>query len=160
LNIRLATLDDASACRAIYAPFVTEGWISFEEQVPSAEEMQRRIAESMESHGWFIAEDGDIVGYAYGSPHASRSAYRKSCDVAVYVQQGQQKRGIGRALYDTLLPHLKQRGYHAAFAGVALPNEGSIGLHKAFGFESVGIYREVGWKMGSWRDVEWLQRLL
>ena len=123
--------------------------------------MAKRIALYEPSHGWLVAElDGKAVGYAYGSPHRERAAYASSCDVAVYIEQAHARRGIGRALYDMLLPDLKKRGYHAAFAGIALPNPGSIGLHEAFGFTQVGVYREVGWKCGGWRDVGWWQRLL
>jgi len=123
--------------------------------------MARRIADYSASHAWLVAEvDGRTAGYAYGSPHRTREAYRSSCDVAIYVDPGQARRGIGRALFSALLPLLRAKGYHAAFAGIALPNPASIGLHEAMGFTSVGIYREVGWKLGGWRDVGWWQRLL
>ena len=79
--------------------------------------------------------------------------------MAVYVDPAHARKGVGRALYAELLKLLAER-YHAAFAGIALPNEASIGLHEAMGFSPVGIYREVGWKMGGWRDVGWWQRLL
>ena len=132
--------NDAAACAAIYAPFVTESWIS---------------------HGWLVAEvRGKVAGYAYGSPHRERAAYASSCDVAVYVDPAHSRQGIGRALYGALLPALAERGFHAAYAGIALPNEASVGLHEAMGFTPVGIYREVGWKLGHWRDVGWWQRLL
>lgn len=151
---------DAAACAAIYAPFVTDGWISFELEPPDEAEMARRMAKYAASHGWLVAErDGAIAGYAYGSPHRERAAYASSCDVAVYVDPAHARRGIGRALYGELLPLLAER-YHAAFAGIALPNEASIGLHEAMGFTPVGTYREVGWKCGGWRDVGWWQRLL
>jgi len=108
-----------------------------------------------------VAEaDGAAIGYAYGSPHRERAAYASSCDVAVYVDPAHARQGVGRALYGALLPLLAQKGSHAAFAGIALPNEASIGLHEAMGFTPVGIYREVGWKLGGWRDVGWWQRLL
>jgi L-amino acid N-acyltransferase YncA len=159
--IRPATADDAAACRAIYAPFVADNWVSFELQVPTVGEMQSRIVANAASHGWLIAEiDNRIAGYSYGSPHRAREAYQTSCDVAVYVDPAFARRGVGRALYDVLLPNLKERGFHAAFAGIALPNPGSIVLHEALGFSALGIYREVGWKMGGWRDVGWWQRLL
>ena len=122
--------------------------------------MARRIADYSASHAWLVAEVGDAtVGYAYGSPHRSRAAYASSCDVAVYVDPALSRRGIGGALYAELLQRLGER-YHAAFAGIALPNAASIGLHEALGFAPVGVYREVGWKMGAWRDVGWWQRLL
>jgi L-amino acid N-acyltransferase YncA len=152
---------DAAACAAIYAPFVTDSWISFELEAPDAAEMARRIGEYGASHTWLVAEvDGAVAGYAYGSLHRTRAAYASSCDVAVYVDPAHGRRGIGRALYAELLPLLADRGFHAAFAGIALPNDASIGLHEAMGFTPVGIYREVGWKLGGWRDVGWWQRLL
>lgn len=152
---------DSAACAAIYAPFVTDGWVSFELEAPNAAEMAQRIARYSASHAWLVAEiDGRIAGYAYASPHRDRAAYDSSCDVAVYVDPAFARRGVGRALYDELLPAMKARGLHAAFAGIALPNPGSIGLHEAMGFTPVGIYREVGWKAGGWRDVGWWQKLL
>jgi len=122
--------------------------------------MARRIGEYGASHAWLVAEvDGALAGYAYGSPHRTRAAYASSCDVAVYVDPAHARQGIGRALYGELLARLAA-DYHAAFAGIALPNAASVGLHEAMGFTPVGIYREVGWKMGGWRDVGWWQRLL
>jgi L-amino acid N-acyltransferase YncA len=159
--IRRATADDAAACRAIYAPFVTDNWVSFELHVPTVEDMQSRIAVNGASHSWLVGEiDNRIAGYAYGSAHRTREAYQTSCDVAVYIDPAFTRRGVGRALYEALLPMLKARGFHAAFAGIALPNPGSIGLHETLGFSALGVYREVGWKMGDWRDVGWWQRLL
>jgi L-amino acid N-acyltransferase YncA len=159
--LRAATTDDARRCAAIYAPYVTESWISFEEVPPTADEMAARIAANGASHGWLVAElDGQIAGYAYGSPHRTRSAYKTSCDVAVYIDPAFARRGVGRALYGALLPQLKDKAYHAAFGGIALPNAASIALHEACGFTPVGVYHEVGWKLGGWRDVGWWQRLL
>ena len=123
--------------------------------------MTQRIAGNGASHAWLVAEvDGAVAGYAYGSPHRSRGAYASSCDVAVYVDPAHSRQGIGRALYAELLPLLARKGFHAAFAGIALPNDASVGLHETMGFAPVGVYREVGWKMDGWRDVGWWQRLL
>lgn len=159
--IRPALSMDAAACRAIYAPFVTESCVSFEASPPSVGEMAERISSSSATHAWLVAEEGGhVCGYAYGSPHRTREAYGTSCDVAIYLDSGFTGRGIGRMLYGSLLPALAGRGYHAAFAGITLPNTGSVGLHEAMGFSLVGVYREVGWKLGAWRDVGWWQRLL
>ncbi|MEA3390833.1 arsinothricin resistance N-acetyltransferase ArsN1 family B [Sphingobium sp. CCH11-B1] len=162
LTVRRADAADAAACAAIYAPFVTDSWVSFETDPPDPAEMARRIADHGASHGWLVAlePDGAIVGYAYGSPHRARAAYATSADVAIYVDPAFARRGVGVALYAALLPMLKARGCHAAFAGIALPNAASIALHEAMGFTPVGIYREVGWKLDGWRDVGWWQRLL
>lgn len=162
MEIRPARPDqDAGRCAAIYRPFVTDGWTSFEIEPPDAAEMARRMADYSASYAWLVAErDGLVLGYAYGSQHRTRAAYATSCDVAIYVDPAFARQGIGRALYGRLLPALAARNFHAAFAGITLPNPGSIALHEAMGFTPVGIYREVGWKCGGWRDVGWWQRLL
>lgn len=159
--IRSALAGDAAACAAIYTPFVRDTWVSFETEVPDEAEMASRIAANSASHAWLVADiDGAIAGYAYGSAHRTRAAYASSCDVAIYVDPAYARRGIGRLLYGQLLPALAKRGFHAAFAGIAQPNAGSVALHEAMGFTPLGIYREVGWKLGAWRDVGWWQRLL
>jgi phosphinothricin acetyltransferase len=146
---------DAAACAAIYAPHVDPGPASFEEVVPSAEEIAGRIAGA---HAWLVAEeDGAVLGYAYASEHRAREAYRFAADVAVYVAAGAQGRGVGRALYEALLPVLRERGFRSACAGIALPNDASVRLHEALGFELVGVYRNIGFKAGAWRDVGWWQ---
>lgn len=161
MHLRQATADDSARCAEIYAPFVTESWISFELTPPDCVEMTRRIKDYGATHGWLVAEvDGEVAGYAYGSPHRTREAYSTSCDVGVYIDPAFARRGMGRALYGCLLPVLKERGFHAAFAGIALPNAGSIGFHEMMGFIPVGVYKQVGWKMDGWRDVGWWQRLL
>ena len=161
MQIRSATTDDADRCAEIYAAYVTDSWVSFEARPPDAAEMGSRIEQALDSHAWLVSEiNGAVAGYAYASAHRTRDAYKTSCDVAVYLDSKYAGKGIGSALYERLLPMLKDRDFHAAFAGIALPNDASLALHRAVGFTTVGTYREVGWKMGAWRDVQWMQRLL
>ena len=161
LKIRDASADDAEACAAIYAPYVTDTAISFETEPPPPGEMAERIAAAARADAWIVLEDdGRVVGYAYGRPFAPRAAYRWSCEVSVYVERGRRRTGGGRLLYDELLARLAQRGFRTAFAGMTLPNDASVGLHRAMGFEHVGTYRHVGWKHGSWHDVAWTQRAI
>lgn len=159
--LRDASPGDAAACAAIYAPYVTDTAISFEAQPPTVAEMGRRIAEAQLRHAWLVHEDDDGVrGYAYGVPYMAREAYRWSTAVSVYLHPDARGRGLGRALYTALFDRLAARGYRTALAGITLPNEASEGLHRALGFERVGVYRRVGWKLGGWRDVLWTQRPL
>jgi len=161
MRVRDATGADAAACAAIYAPYVTDTAITFETEVPSAGAMAERIAAARERHAWLVAEDGErIVGYAYGRPFHERAAYRWSCEVSVYVDRARHRAGAGRALYEALLERLAARGYRMAVAGMTLPNEASVGLHRALGFEPVGTYRRIGFKHGAWHDVAWSQRPL
>ena len=157
LSIRHAdAATDAAACAVIYAPFVAGAAVSFEEQPPSAEEMAARIAQTSERYPWLVVEDaGAVIGYAYASAHRERAAYRWACDVAVYVGEGHRGRGVGRELYGALFELLRRQGIQVAVGGITLPNDASVRLHEAFGFELVGIYRRIGWKDGQWRDVGW-----
>jgi L-amino acid N-acyltransferase YncA len=154
-EIRPATVADAAACAAVYAPYVTDSCISFEYEPPSAEELVSRIARAYE---WVVAEDGgEVVGFAYGSRHRERAAYDWAADVAIYTAATYHGRGMGRALYEALFELLRARGLRTLCAGVALPNDASDGLHRALGFTEVGVYRRIGWKFGSWHDVRWWQ---
>lgn len=158
--IRLANSVDAEALAAIYAPYCTSSIISFEEVAPTASEMAQRLHKILPRYPWLVLEEERIAGYAYAGPHRERAAYRWAVDVTVYVHSDFHRRGVGTALYVALFAVLTAQGYHRAYAGVALPNPGSTGLHEAMGFEVVGDYRQVGWKLGGWHDVRWYQRTL
>ena len=160
-TIRLAGEDDAEQILEIYAPFCRDTPVSFETQPPTLYEMRERIAKVLKSHPWLVCdESGRILGYAYASPHRERAAYAWSVDVSVYVREGHRRGGVGRALYTALFELLKLQGYYKALAGTTLPNPGSVGLHQAMGFEPVGVYRNIGYKCGAWRDVAWWQLVL
>jgi L-amino acid N-acyltransferase YncA len=159
VRVRTATAGDAPAFAAIYAPYVLRSPISFEEVAPSDDEMARRVTTVLAYAPWLCAiVDDAIVGYAYASRHAERAGYRWAIDVSVYIDERFHRRGIGRTLYNELLPIVERLNYRRAYAGVTLPNEGSVALHRAFGFELVGIYKNVGWKQGKWYDVGWYGR--
>jgi L-amino acid N-acyltransferase YncA len=153
---------DAAACARVYAPFVRDSAVSFEEVLPDADAFAARIARTAATHPWLVCEcDGAVVGFAYGAPHRERAAYRWAADVSVYVDAAHRRAGVGRALYEALLALLREQRIQVACAGITLPNDASVGLHEALGFERVGVYRGIGWKAGAWRDVGWWQlRLL
>ncbi|GAA2739999.1 GNAT family N-acetyltransferase [Terrabacter aerolatus] len=160
-RVRDATADDAGACAAIYAPYVTGTTVTFETEAPDGDEMARRIARAQSRHAFLVLEeDGAVVGYAYAGPFKERAAYRWSCEVSVYLAQDRRGRGGGRRLYEALLERLTARGYRMAAGGMTQPNEASARLHAALGFEPVGTYRAIGWKFGQARDVSWVQRPL
>lgn len=160
-RLRTACAADASAIAEIYAPYVLETVISFEEIPPSASEIAGRIASTLETYPYLVFDrDGVVIGYAYAAAHRARPAYRWSVDVTVYVAAHAHGRGVGRALYAALLKRLSRQGFHAAFAGIALPNDKSIRLHEAMGFIHLGTYSEVGLKFGAWHDVGWWRRPL
>jgi L-amino acid N-acyltransferase YncA len=159
MRVRQATEHDAASCAAIYAPYVTDSVISFELEPPSAAEMATRIAAA---HDWLVLEDdaARVVGYAYAGVFAPRAAYRWATEVSVYLARGFERRGGGRMLYEALFPRLAARGFRMAIAGMTLPNDASVGLHRALGFQPVGTYRRIGYKHGAWHDVAWTQREL
>lgn len=161
LHIRQAHRDDAAAMLTIYAPIVEQTTISFEEQVPSTSVFGERIDAALAEHQWLVAEsDGSLVGYAYGTAHRARAAYRFSAETSVYVAPAQHGAGVARRLYQQLLADLAALGYFHAFAGITMPNDPSVAFHRAAGFESIGTFPQVGYKQGRWHDVSWWHRPL
>jgi phosphinothricin acetyltransferase len=157
-SIRLAGSVDAAAIANIYRPIVESTTISFETEAPDEAEMRRRIADTLVSYPWLVCErEGQIAGYAYATKHRVRAAYQWSVDSSVYVQPDFQRRGIGQGLYRSLFAILTAQGFFNAYAGIALPNPASVALHEGVGFKSIGVYRNVGYKLGAWRDVGWWQ---
>lgn len=157
MTIRLATPADAASCLAIYTPIVTSTATSFEIDVPDETTFAGRMSEYGTRFPWLVAEsDAGIVGYAYAGPHRERWAYQWCAEVSAYVASGRQRRGTGRALYDALLATLRHQGYVNAYAGITLPNEASVAFHAAVGFEPIGVYPMIGYKLGLWHDVVWL----
>jgi L-amino acid N-acyltransferase YncA len=157
-RVRPVRAADAAGLRAVYAPVVADTYASFETEVPDLTEMRRRVADVTSRYPWLVAElDGAVAGYAYAARHHDRAAYRWAVDVSVYVAAAAAGRGVGRALYGSLLPQVAGLGYVNAFAGIALPNPASVRLHESFGFRHLGTYEQVGFKAGAWRDVGWWQ---
>ncbi|MEY2931861.1 MAG: hypothetical protein RL033_2610 [Pseudomonadota bacterium] len=156
--IRFASADDAAGVAAIYAPNISGSVISFEAVPPTTEQMRERITSTLAQTPWLVCErEGQLLGYAYASPHMERAAYLWSLNVSVYVAPGCRRQGVGRALYASLFALLQLAGYYAAHAGVTLPNPASVGLHESVGFVPIGVFRAVGFKLGAWQDVGWWQ---
>jgi L-amino acid N-acyltransferase YncA len=159
--IRPATAADAASCADVYAPYVRDTAITFELEPPDAAEMAHRIESCRQRHAWLVLEDAGVVtGYAYAGPYATRAAYAWSAEVSVYLVPGLRRSGAGRALYGELFATLQARGFRMLVAGVTVPNEASLGLHRALGFEEVGTFRGIGFKLDRWWDVARLQRPL
>lgn len=160
--IRPAVADDVAAIAAIYAPYVENHSISFEERAPSPKEMARRMAGiAADGLPWLVAvSDGEVIGYAYARQFHERHAYRFAVETTIYVSASRQREGIGRQLYVALVRTLSAQGYTQALALIATPNEASIAMHEAAGFQRAGVWRSVGYKQGEWRDVSIWQRPL
>ena len=154
--IRPVAEGDEKAIAAIYAPNVTDSPISFEMTPPDAAEMRQRILLTTAMHPWLVCErEGSLLGYVYASVHSVRAAYQWSVNVSAYIDARTRRMGVGRALYTSLFALLRRQGFYNAYAGITLPNAGSVGLHEAMGFQLVGVYQQVGFKMGAWYDVGW-----
>ena len=160
-QIRLAHVRDAAPIAAIYAPIVITSATSFEVEPPTPAMMAERIARTLPAYPWLVGEEaGAVVGYAYASQHRARAAYQWSVDVSVYIHEDWRGQGIGRTLYSALFALLRAQGFANAYAGITLPNVGSVALHEAMGMTPIGVYRHVGYKLGAWRDVGWWEGAL
>lgn len=157
MTLRLVRASDAAAVLSIYAPYCATP-ISFEDPPPDVVEIERRILASWPAYPWLVAEEeGQLLGYTYACRHRERAAYRWTVETSVYLAPAAQGRGLGKRLYIRLFEILRRQGYHTALAGITLPNDKSVGLHRKMGFEPCAVYRQIGYKGGEWRDVQWLE---
>ncbi len=157
--IRRAAASDAAAIATIYAHYVRETAITFATHTPTAEEYAARITD--DRYPFFVAdESGDVSGFIYAAPFREKEAYRWDVELTIYLAPGCEGRGTGRALMDACLRTLTVQGYLNAYSCITLPNERSIGLHRRFGFEELGVFRKTGYKMGAWHDVIWMGKVL
>jgi phosphinothricin acetyltransferase len=157
--IRSTKLEDAIRIADIYNHYVTHSMITFEEVPVGAKTMRERIQAILEHDlPWLVFEDPKgICGYAYAGKWNTRSAYKHSAEVTVYLREGEMRRGIGTLLYSELIAQLRAMDFHAIIGGIALPNAASVALHEKLGFEKVAHYREVGYKFNQWIDVGYWQ---
>lgn len=161
MKIRAAQVEDAQQLLAIYTPYVLDTAITFEIEVPSLAEFVGRIVEMQATYPYLVAEDeGEVVGYAYAHAYYGRAAYAWTVEVSIYIDQTARAKGIGTALYDRLETLLIEQGITQALACISLPNEASIQFHQKRGYEEVAHFKKVGYKLGQWRDIVWLQKEL
>ncbi|HEV2017361.1 MAG TPA: GNAT family N-acetyltransferase [Gemmatimonadaceae bacterium] len=161
IDIRLATAADGAALAAIYAPAVEGQATSFELEPPDPLEMGRRVVAVTARTPWLVCvHRGGTIGYAYAILHRDRPAYAWSVEVSAYVDATSHRAGVGTALYNSLFAVLSLQGFRSAYAGITLPNPASVRLHETVGFRPVGVYHDIGYKLGRWHDVAWFERAL
>ena len=154
--IRLVRDDDFPAIAAITNHYITTTTIHFAYE-PLAVDQYRAMQKP--KYPWFVFDDaGRVLGYTKAGTWRDRAAYDWTAEIGLYVEHSARGRGIGRLLYAALLDELARRGFRSAIAGITLPNDPSIALHHKFGFESVGVVRDAGYKHGAWCDVEFFQK--
>lgn len=155
LTLRLANRDDVDAILAVYAPYVTETAVSFELEVPSREAFRQRLS----THPCVVCTlDGRVVGFAGATAERPQPAYRWNAEVSVYLELSCCRQGIGTEMYRALFELLAMQGYRNLYAVVALPNPASLALHLNLGFSAAGLHLRTGYKLGRWRDVQWLHK--
>ena len=159
--IRPAGVEDAEEMLALYAPYVINTTVSSEYVPPTLEEFIQRIQTYTAKMPWLCCErDGEIVGYAYASPHRKRAGYQWSCETSIYTKVGYHRMGIASALYGALDEILTYQGYYSIYVGITSPNPKSMSFHEAMGFERMGAYQNSMFKFGQWRDVIWMGKTL
>ena len=160
MNIRSAQWQDLPAMTALYNHSIVTSPCTFDIE-PYSVETRAPWFEKFDGYRWqcLVAEEnGVVLGYGCSGEFKPKAAYRTSVEVSIYVDGTAHRRGIARTLYSALFNALAGTGVHRAYAGITLPNEASVALHREFGFTDVGIYREVGNKFGRYWDVLWMER--
>jgi len=161
--IRPAHRADIAAITAIYRDAVLNGTATFEIDPPAEPEMAHRMeALGVGGYPYLVATTGGpVVGYAYAGPYRSRPAYRDTVEDSVYLAATVQGKGLGRRLLDALVGECETLGFRQMVAIIGdSQHVGSIRLHEAAGFRTVGTLSDVGYKHGRWLDTVVMQRAL
>ena len=159
--IRNVSLDDSQAILDIYTPYITDSCITFETEVPTLYDFKNRIKNITKSNPYIVyVEDEKVLGYAYASKYKDRAAYVYTVESSIYVDINSTGKNIGKLLYSELLERLKKQNINSVYACITLPNDRSIKLHKNFGFNEIGIFKEAGFKFNKWLDIVWYQKQL
>ncbi len=159
--IRIAQPDDVPAMLAIYAPFIADTAVTFEVEVPTTEAFAKRIGHIQEEAPCLVWDrDGVVLGYAYAAPHRWRAAYQWTRELSVYIREDARAQNYGKALYTSLIALLRCQNYRTALAGITLPNIPSVRFHERQGFYPVGVYDNIGFKLGKSYRVGWWQLML
>ena len=159
-KVRLLDAGDLDAVCEIVNHYIMHSTIHWSTQPDEPEHWRHLWEAGRERFPWLVAEvDGEVAGLAYAAPFKTRAAYDWCVESTIYLRSGLHRQGIGKALYTRLFELLDAQGFTSVIAGVAVPNEASIGLHESFGFTQSGYFPAVGYKFGQWLDLVNLQRL-
>jgi len=159
MTIRPARDDDFDTIAAITNHYITASAIHFAYDPVTAADLAASWR-AHPRHPYLVLDDSDILGYAKAGVWRERAAYQWTCEVGLYIADGARGRGLGKQLYAALLDRCAHAGFRSAIAGITLPNDASVALHAHFGFESVGVVRDAGYKLGRWHDVAFFQKRL
>lgn len=161
MQVRAARDDDFPAIAEITNHYIATTTIHFGYEPVTADELRAQWQRARDKFPWIVVErDGAVVGYAKAGTWRERAAYGWTAETGLYIADTERGRGLGRALYIALLDELVRRGFRSAVAGITLPNDPSVALHLALGFEPVGVFADAGWKNGSWHAVGFWQKRL
>ena len=159
--IRIGEERDVPEMLDIYGPYILNTTHTFEYRVPTAAEFLERFRQITRRHPWLVwEEDGQVLGYAYGSAPFERDAYRWSCEASIYLKPEARGRGIGRALYEKLEKILKKQGFQVLYALVTQENADSLAFHERLGYTQKVLFDNCGFKFGRWLGVYWLEKRL
>ena len=162
-EIRPAIEADLPFVTEIYAHAVLHGTATFELTPPDLAEMTRRYRVLMDGAFPYLVAvlDGIVVGYAYAGAYRPRPAYRFTVENSIYLDPAIHRRGIGMKLMRRLIDDCETRGYRQMIAVIGdSANAGSIGMHRACGFQVIGTHPNVGLKFGRWLDTVMMQLAL
>ena len=169
IKIRIATKEDAAALLEIYSYYVKNTAVSFEYEVPSVQEFERRICTTLENYPYLVAEvDGKIKGYVYAGRFSPRTAYDWTAETSIYIDKDTHRMGLGRMLYEKLEEYLKAQNVTNLYAGVAdLAEEtdpyltrNSEHFHKAVGYKTIGNFTRCGYKFDRWYNLIYMEKII
>lgn len=168
IRIRSASREDAEKLLEIYAPYVRQTAITFENDVPTVEEFAARMEQVLAKYPYLVAEqEGELLGYTYAGPFKTRAAYDWAVETSIYVRQDRKRMGIGSRLYNALEEALKAQGVlnlnaciaYAVTEDAYLTND-SVRYHERCDYKLAAHFHQCGYKFNRWYDMVWMEKLI
>lgn len=163
LNIRPAMKGDMPILTDIFNYHIENGYSTFKENLVTVEEMlgQFKNYDLIGPYRMLVAElNGEIVGRAGSFRYRQPQVFNQTVETGIYLAPEAIGKGVGSRLYQSLFDILSDEDLHLAVVGIALPNDGSVALHKKFGFKDVGVFDEYAQVNGRFHSSMWMQKRL
>ena len=169
VEVRRAKERDLAAICEITNVAARDTWASFQSEPDTPACWLDRWQRQADRYPWFVAQigvraegqtDGKVIGFARALPFMGRCGFTQAAELSVYVAPAHAGRGVGKALYASLIPVLAEVKFSTLIAAIALPNPACERLHESFGFKRVGLLARVGFKFDEWHDLAYWQLVL
>ncbi|MGB0838951.1 MAG: GNAT family N-acetyltransferase [Chitinophagales bacterium] len=158
LKMRRCSSTDYQSIAKIYNYYILNTRFTMDDQPLKEQDVAGWVAHFNDRERLFVCKDGtETIGFTKISKYSHKFGYRFACETSIYFKPNLTGKGYGTFFQQALMDACKALGYKTLIAKIPVHNAGSIRFHRRFGFETVGVNHQIGWKLGEFVDIMMLQ---